>query len=40
MDGTRLVDKSVRSDEALTIQFSTGKLKELRHKEHIRHKND
>jgi hypothetical protein len=31
MDGTQLVDKSVRSDEALTIPFSTGKLKELRH---------
>jgi len=32
MDGARLVDKSVRADEALTIQFSTGKLNELRHK--------
>lgn len=32
MDGTRLVDMSVRSDEALTIQ--------LRHKRHIRRKND
>jgi hypothetical protein len=27
MDGARLVDKSVRSDEALTIRFSTGKLR-------------
>jgi hypothetical protein len=27
MDGTRLVNKSVPADEALTIRFSTGKLK-------------
>jgi len=27
MDGSRLVNRDVRSDEALTIRFSTGKLR-------------
>jgi hypothetical protein len=31
MDGTRLVNKAARPNEALTIRFSTGKLN--RHKE-------
>jgi hypothetical protein len=31
MDGSRLADKDVRPDEALTIRFSTGRLKS-RHK--------
>ena len=26
MDGSRLVNRNMRSDEALTILFSTGKL--------------
>lgn len=30
MDGSRLVNKDVRADEALTLQLSTGKLKEIR----------
>ena len=30
MDGTRLVNKTVQPDEALTVLFSTGKLQELR----------
>jgi hypothetical protein len=32
MDGSRLVNKDVRDDEALTILLSTGKLKEIRRK--------
>jgi hypothetical protein len=32
MDGSRLVNKTARPDEALTILFTTGKLKELRQK--------
>jgi hypothetical protein len=31
MDGSRLMNKDVRADEALTIRFSTGRLNS-RHK--------
>jgi len=34
MDGSRLADKDVRSDEALTIRFSTGKLNSRNKKAH------
>lgn len=40
MDGTRLVDTSSRPDEALTILFTTGKLRELGLKKAQKAQND
>ena len=39
MDGSRLVNKDVRADEALTMRFSTGRLKS-RHKKAHKQRND
>jgi hypothetical protein len=30
MDGTRLVNKAARPDEALTVLFTTGQLEEIK----------
>lgn len=30
MDGSRLVNKGARADEALTVLFTTGRLEELK----------
>jgi len=40
MDGTRLVNKSVPADEALTIRFSAGQLKSRHKKAQKAHSND